>query len=132
MTSNSSGASGLFGGGRRKGGADQSQSQDCGFELGYEDVQEDLDRICLEAATCATQYAAVSRTIWLRLEDCRMFNWKHGLRGLQLLHCMLLQGPPAMLSEALAHYPLIQALTEVRALPPSPPPLCLSSLTSDL
>jgi len=43
-----------------------------------------------------------------------MFNWKHGFRGLQLLHCMLLQGPPGMLTEALAHYPLIYSLTEYR------------------
>lgn len=42
-----------------------------------------------------------------------MFNWKHGLRGLQLLHCMLLQGPPGILTEALARFSLIYSFTEV-------------------
>jgi hypothetical protein len=88
----------------------------CGLEYGYgAGLEEDLDKICYDAACSASHAAAVSRTIWLRLRDCRMFNWKHGLRGLQLLHVMLLQGPPGILTEALAHYSLIHSLTEVRA-----------------
>jgi hypothetical protein len=110
----SGGSSALFNSAANKKRSSVNMTLDCGFEYGYGlGLEEDLNKICYEAATSASQFAAVCRTIWLRLEDCRMFNWKHGVRGLQLLHCMLLQGPPGMLTEALAHYPLIYSLTEV-------------------
>ena len=47
-------------------------SLDCGFDYGYGvGLQEDLNQICYDAATSATHCAAVIRTVWLRLEDCR-------------------------------------------------------------
>mmetsp|Transcript_9962 Transcript_9962/g.15026 ORF Transcript_9962/g.15026 Transcript_9962/m.15026 type:complete len:1130 (+) Transcript_9962:50-3439(+) len=75
-------------------------------------VKGSLEEVCMNAVSDAVQMERVLKTVWLRLEDCKQFNWKHGLRGLQLLHVLLLQGPHAVLSEALDHFSLIQSLTE--------------------
>ena len=77
-------------------------------------VRADLEHICADAAKDSTQMGLVCRTVWLRLADCRMFNWKHGLRGLQLLHVLLLHGPHGVLSEALDHFALIAPLRDYR------------------
>ena len=75
-------------------------------------TKADMEHICADAAKDGTQMGLVCRTIWLRLSDCRLFNWKHGLRGLQLLHVLLLHGPHGVLSEALDHLSLISSLRE--------------------
>lgn len=79
-------------------------------------LREQLDQICQDASTDNIQYEKVMRVVWLRLEDCKMFNWKHGLRGLQLLHILLLRGPAAVLTDALDHFSLIASLQEYRLL----------------
>lgn len=77
-------------------------------------LKEQIDQICQDASTDNIQYEKVMRVVWLRLEDCKMFNWKHGLRGLQLLHALLLRGPASVLTEALEHFSLIASLQEYR------------------
>ena len=77
-------------------------------------LKEQLEQVCQDASTDNIQYEKVMRVVWLRLEDCKMFNWKHGLRGLQLLHILLLRGPAAVLTDALEHFSLIVSLQEYR------------------
>lgn len=75
-------------------------------------TRADMEHVCADAAKDGASMTLVCRTIWLRLEDCKMFNWKHGLRGLQLLHMLLLHGPHGVLSDALDHLPLIASLRD--------------------
>jgi hypothetical protein len=77
-------------------------------------LKEQIESICTDSCNDNVQYEKVMRVVWLRLEDCKMFNWKHGLRGLQLLHALLLRGPSAVLTDALDHFSLIASLQEYR------------------
>lgn len=73
-------------------------------------LREQFHQIAQDSLTDNVQFEKIMRVIWLRLDDCKGFNWKHGLRGLQLLHFLLVNGSAAVLTDALDHFRLLTVL----------------------